>query len=86
MPNINPKRLDEFMAIYEPALREAVLSRPAEYFWPVENVPVVAAKMRAAIERGSANKDGAAFKATCKALSIKHTYAAIYEFLGRKGD
>ena len=79
---INPARMDAFMAVYEPALRDAVIKHPDEYRWPVEDVPVVAGKMRAAIERGSANKDGPAFRAACKALGIKHTYTAIYEYLG----
>ena len=42
----------------------------------------LARKMTCGLAAGSANKDGAAVKATCAALGIKHTYKAIREFLG----
>jgi hypothetical protein len=72
---------DRFAAAYERNLRKAVIEHPDEYSWPVENVAAVAAKMMAALERGSANKDGRAFRATCKELGIAYTYKAIQRFL-----
>ncbi len=80
---VNQVKLDQFMGVYEPALREAVTHYPNEYLWPVEQVPIVAARMRAAIERNSHNHDGHAFKGACKALGIKHTRKAIDQFLER---
>lgn len=52
------------------------------YGWPASEAPTVAAKMRAAWERGTGSKDGDAFKATCKQLGISHTYKAINAYLG----
>jgi hypothetical protein len=79
---INAANLDRFMAIYQPALREAVLTMaPQEYGFGVDEVPAVAARMRAAFERGSYNHDGRAIRATCKALGFKHTRTAIEAFL-----
>lgn len=37
--------------------------------------------MRRAIRKNSFNKDGRAFKATCKRLKIAHTYKAINNFI-----
>jgi len=42
----------------------------------------VASKMLAALDRGSASKDGLAFRRTCKALGIPHTYKAIHAYRG----
>lgn len=78
---MNQAKLDQFMAVYTPALERAVIDHPDEYPWPVENVPVVAARMRAAIEKGTYNHSGYAFKGACKALGIKHTRKAIAAFL-----
>lgn len=77
------KNLQAFMDIYRAALADAVAKHPDEYAWPLADVPVVAARMEAAIVRGSYNHDGRAFKATCKALGIKHTRKAIGEYLNR---
>lgn len=63
---------NKFFEVYERKLRES---------YGLDRIPVVMQKMRAAWERGSANKDGPACKATCKELGIKHTYTAIYEYL-----
>lgn len=42
----------------------------------------LAAKMMAALTRGSANKDGIAIRRVCKALGLKHTYRDIESFIG----
>lgn len=78
---MNEDRLAKFAEVYERQLREAVTNYPDEYYWPVENVPIVAAKMIAAVRRDNYNKDSRAFKATCKELGIKFTYTAIREYL-----
>lgn len=72
---------NKFFKVYESKLREAVERKPGEYAYGVDLVPVVVQKVRAAWDRRTANKDGAACKATCKELGIKHTYTAIYEYL-----
>lgn len=74
---------ENFAAEYERQLRRAVETRPDQYHWPVSDVPVVAAKMMAAWDRGSANKDGLATQWTCKALGITHTYSAIRAYLSQ---
>lgn len=70
----------KFFEAYRRNLERAVIEHPDEYCWPVANVPIVAAKMEAAFERGSYSKDGFAFKATCKEMGIPHTYTAINSF------
>lgn len=72
---------DNFMQVYTEQLEKAVRNYPAEYGWPVENVPTVAAKMGEAFKKKTYNKDGRAIKATCKVLGIKYTYTAINEYL-----
>lgn len=76
--------LDKWMEVYEVELAKARLAHPDQYPWPAELLPTVCSRMRAAIERRSYNKDGYAFKATCKHFRIKHTYSAIEQFL--KGE
>lgn len=66
-----------FFDIYREELANAVREHPDEYGFPLAAVPTVANKMIAAMQRGSYNKDGRAFKAACRRLGIKHTYAAI---------
>ena len=80
---INQEKLNQFMAAYEPALKTAVINHPDEYTWPIDHLPVVVARMRAAIEHNSFSNDGFAFKGACKALGIKCTYKAISQFLER---
>lgn len=70
-----------FMEVYAEKLKEALKLYPDQYFWPESLFPEVVKKMRLAIERGTFNKDGHAFKATCKALKINYTYKAINEFI-----
>jgi len=72
---------DNFIKIYTEELEQAVIKYPAEYTWPVANVPSVVEKMANAFKEGTYNKDGRAVKATCKRLGIKYTYAAINTYL-----
>lgn len=66
-----------FADLYRSNLHRVVVEQPQEYAFIADKVDEVADKMIAAIARGSANKDGYAFKMTCKALGIAHTYKAI---------
>ena len=78
------EKLSRFMEVYTDTLRDAVINYPDEYRWPIEEVPLVAERMRLALLRKSYSKDGRAIKATCKKLGIAHTYKAIDDFLDRK--
>ena len=78
---IHPGNFECFLEVYAEKLREAIKLFPQDYSWPESELPKVLEKMRVAIERGTFNKDGHAFKATCKQLKIKHTYKAISEFI-----
>lgn len=89
---------DNFRAVYAEELARAVEQYPAEYPWahggttvignvgnttlPRSTVDEVAARMFGAMERGTFNKDGRAFKATCKRLGIPYTYAGIVAYNG----
>lgn len=75
------RNLDRFMETYQHELTRAVEDHPEEYGWPASRAPEVAARMRAAIERGTYNHEGRAFRTTCRALGIGHTRRAIAEFL-----
>lgn len=79
---INPQKLDTFMEVYSAELVRAVQTHPDLYAYPISEVPAVLIRMREAIKTGSFNKDGHAFKATCKSLGIKQTYRDIETFLG----
>lgn len=68
---------ERFLTEYKSQLARAVVDFPAEYVWPISELEVVYGRMVAAFDRGSYSKDSRAFKATCKALGIKHTYSAI---------
>lgn len=80
---MNTDRLNEFCRVYAEKLKEAHATYPDDYGFRADALPTVTGKMIAAIERGSFNKDGHAFKATCKALGIAHTYKAINTYLER---
>lgn len=71
---------ERFAEAYRRNLHLSVTECPVDYAYIAGRVDEVADKMLAAIERGSANKDGFAFKRTCKELGIKHTYKAINAF------
>jgi hypothetical protein len=75
-----------FLAVYGEQLGLARVSNPQDYPWPASELPAVLARMAAALDRGSFNKDGRALRATCKYLGIKHTYGAINEFINKEGE
>lgn len=81
MSHIHPGNFECFMDEYAKQLRVSIEVNPQDYAWSVAEFDTVLARMRLAIERGSFNKDTPAFKRTCKALGIKHTYTAIREFI-----
>lgn len=71
-----------FLSTYKEKLKENVLNNPTEYAWPISELDAVFDRMKNAIIQGSFNKDSKAFRDTCKALKIKHTYRDIENFLG----
>lgn len=82
--------LDRWMEEYHKNLLKAVMEHPNEYGamgWgdeaKQEKVEQTTAAMRACIAKDNRgfNKDGRAFRATCKAFGIPHTYTAIEAFL-----
>jgi hypothetical protein len=73
--------LDRFMEVYAKHLADVRREYPDQYAWPETLLPTVVERMRAAVARGSYNKDGYAFKRTCKEFGIKYTYTAINEFI-----
>jgi hypothetical protein len=74
-------KLDIFMDTYAKKLEEAHEKHPDQYAWPKSDLPKILERMRAAVEKGSFNKDSHAFKATCKELNIPYTYAGIKQFI-----
>lgn len=75
---------ERFSEAYRRHLRAAVFADPQNYAYAVGQTDLIADRMLAAIERGSANKDGYAFKHTCRELGIKHTYQAINAYWIRR--
>ena len=75
---------EKFLSEYNHQLALAVVQYPSEYAWEAGELAAVYGRMVAAFDRGSYNKDSRAFRETCKALGIKHTYTAIREFIGAK--
>jgi hypothetical protein len=73
--------INTFTTEYEKQLAAAVVKYPDEYMFPLTEVPVVSARMKAAFIRGSYSKDGRAIKATCKVLGIGYTYNAINTYI-----
>lgn len=73
--------LDLFCDTYAHFLKEAHANYPSDYGFPASELPAVIDRMIAAIKRGTFNKDGRAFKLTCKHLKIDHTYKAITAFI-----
>jgi hypothetical protein len=71
-----------FKKTYAEQLKINHAKYPEIYAWPIEEFEQVLSRMYASIERGNFNKDSHSFKATCKALKIKHTYRDIECFLG----
>lgn len=70
-----------FKFIYGICLKKTHAQSPNDYAWPAHELLNVYERMCAAIDKGTFNKDSQAFKTTCKALGIKHTYKAIAEFI-----
>lgn len=75
--------LEIFLNEYKKQLEISHKNNPDEYMWPISQLDTVFDRMKAAIIRGNFNKDSKAFKATCKALKIKHTYRDIENFIGK---
>lgn len=73
--------LDTFFEVYAQKLAQYVRTKPERYDYSIDQVPIVVKKMRTAFLAGHANKEGPAFRATCKALGIPYTYKAIYTYL-----
>jgi hypothetical protein len=74
-------QLENFMRCYTGHLTTVRAEFPLEYAWPESALPTVLERMRAALVRGSYNKDGYAIHRTCKELGIKYTYKAINAYL-----
>ena len=71
-----------FMAEYAKQLAKAASEFPDEYRWPAgTTVELVVQRMAEAVRTKTYNKDSRAFRETCKALKIKHTYTAINHFV-----
>ena len=83
---MNEQRLKEFEVNYVSGLRDAVIAHPNDYLYPVQQVPVVVAKMMKAIRENANNVNYGShgFRLTCKRLGIKHTKKAIIAYL--RGD
>ena len=77
---------NRFLAVYREKLAAAITKHPDQYVWPIEELGPVMGRMTAALDRGSYSKDGLAFRATCRALGIKHTYTAINQFISEGGQ
>jgi hypothetical protein len=71
---------DKLIAVYREQLAVAVTEYPFKYAWSLSELETVMSLMIPAIDRMSFNKDSHAWKATCKALGIEHTYQAIKAF------
>ena len=75
------EHFDIFMEAYSKNLAAALEKFPDQYAWPKSELPQVIERMKAAIKKGSFNKDSHAFKATCKELKIPYTYQGIKSYL-----
>lgn len=71
---------DKFLSIYKENWKQAIKDNPKDYRL-IRNFEDSFARMTKAIETNSFNKNGEAFRQTCKQLKIKHTYLAIAEFI-----
>ena len=78
---MNPFRAQDFRDEYVTQLDDAVRNYPREYCYSPDQVPGVVERMMHAIEHHTFSKDSRAIRATCRALGIRHTYKAIYEWL-----
>jgi hypothetical protein len=87
---MNDANFRRWMDAYVPALYDAMHAHPDDYgLQPGQATDHLIAQtanmMRIGFQRKTYNKDGRAIRAVCKALRIKHTYAAINEFIGHSG-
>lgn len=73
--------METFIKEYQKQLTAAVEQNPDKYTYGISFVPEIVNRIRQAIQAGSFNKDGLAFKMTCKVLGIKHTYKDIAHFI-----
>lgn len=74
------EKVNTFQEVYTRNLFRAVEEYPQEYAYSKDAVPLIAAKMVAALLRNSANKDSRAIKWTCKELGIPYTYKGLKEY------
>ena len=72
--------VEKFREAYIEKLTAAVQAHPDEYFYKIDQVPVVVEKMIKALAAGSANI-GPAIKAAARKVGIKSTQKAIQEYL-----
>jgi hypothetical protein len=87
---MHKENFKRFFDTYVPALADSMQSHPAEYGLRPDQVTdhivaQTANMMRLGFHRKTYNKDGRAIRATCRALGLKHTYAAINEYIGHSG-
>lgn len=80
---LNERLFAGFSDIYHEELARAVREHNDEYGFPLAQTSIVADKILAAVRLGNYNKDGRAFRATCRRLQIPHTYTAIRAYLMR---
>jgi hypothetical protein len=74
--------LETFIKTLEVAYTDLFANNPEYAFAASRGTPAqLAAKMGTCLLTGEANKDGEGIKRACKALGIKHTYAAIRAYL-----
>lgn len=72
--------METFFTEYAKQLEIAMRDFPDDYM-PGIALTTILERMKIALQKGSYNKDSRSFKATCKALGIKHTYTAINSFI-----
>lgn len=77
--SINLEAFEQFIKSYATWLEYYMRVNASEY---MGNYELTLNNMKWAIVNKTFNKDSESFKATCKAMGIKHTYKAIYAFLG----
>ena len=73
--------METFITELGKQLNNCITHRAEKYAYSVEHIPGMLERFRNAIQHNAFDKEGDAFKATCKALKIKHTYKAIKEFI-----
>lgn len=81
---MNQDNFESFSKAYREKLTEAVVAKPNHFFYSPGDASTVADKMLKAIVTNPlmVNYGGEGFKRTCKALGIKNTRKAIFEYLG----